>query len=806
MADLTAKVKIGAEDRFSGPAAKIGGAAGKLQKRVSAAEAELKALGRQDQTLARFGRFEKKLGASGTALDAARKRTSALRKELRATSSPTKALADAFERARDRSTKLGAAHARQRAELRGMRSDLREAGIETRNLADAQAELDRKVRAATDRAGRARGGYDEIAARRAKSAKAYERLAQAGMVARGAGDIGRTALNAFAAPVAAARSVAAAKGDLRSLGLDQQAADAIASRGRDVSLRIPDLSTESFTLAAYDIQSGIEGLSTEGVAGLTEAAAVTARATKGDVTDMTGLMATLHSVFKDALHAEMSDSEFGWAAAGQLAAAVEQFKTTGPKMQQAIESAGSKLSLSGVSMAEQFAALGLLQGKMNAGKAGTALDSFAGKAADAEGRFAESGRHVRLLDDQGNMLPLTRAMENLRAAFGADLSTAEQSDVAKAFGSEEAAEAIAALWKLGDDQAAAVAALEAAGLNGELVVRSMQERRDDNADARLKLLGNRWNSLLESSGERLVSLLEGLAPHLESMISAADDFVRNWPRVSTIAIGGGAALGALVAAAGLAAPALLSLAFAALHAKDWIGARRIAGKALKQGSPGSPAAGKPSRGMIGRIADAGKRIPGRVPALAKGGSLLAKLGPLAKGAARMGGRAVPFLPAALGAVEIAGAALDGSTPAEQRSKAVASAAGGVAGGLGGALGGAKLGALVGTAVFPGAGTAIGAALGGIAGGFAGDSLGRAMASWLHGDESGQPEQAPDAPAPPGQPDAAEGSTDARRYASVDARIAIYAQPGEDVEALARRVMDEIDRLRGEAEREAAFDA
>ena len=100
-------------------------------------------------------------------------------------------------------------------------------------------------------------------------------------------------LNALAAPIRAGRGVAAAKGDLRSLGLDQAAAGAIAARGRDVSLQIPDLDTESFTAAAYDIRSGIEGLSTEGIAGLTEASAVTARATKGDVANKTGLVGSI---------------------------------------------------------------------------------------------------------------------------------------------------------------------------------------------------------------------------------------------------------------------------------------------------------------------------------------------------------------------------------------------------------------------------------------------------------------------------------------------------------------------------------
>ena len=808
MADLSVAVKIGAEDRFSGAAAKVGGAASKLEKRVSAAQRELGALGKQDAALKKLALLEQRLGKSGTALDAARKRTAALRGELRATASPTKKLSDAFERSRQRSSQLGQAHSRQRERVRKLRGELREAGIDTKRLADAQADLDRKMRGASGRMDQARVAADALAARQAKSAQNLEKFSRASLVAQSAGGLGRSALHALTAPVQGYRGVAAARGDLQSLGLDPAAAKAIADRGRDVSLRIPGVSAEGFTLAAYDIQSGIEGLSTEGLAGLTEASAVTARATKGEVTDMTGLMATLHSVFKDALHEGMSDSEFGWAAAGQLSEAVRQFKTTGPRMQQAIQSAGSKLALSGVSMAEQFAALGLLQGKMEPGKAGTALDAFARTAANAEGKLADSGRSVRLLDEGNNLLPLTQAMANLRQAFGEDLTTKEQAELGKAFGSEEAAEAIAALWKLGDDQAAAVAALEAAGSNGEQVARGMQARRDDNAHDRLKLLGQRWDNLMLTAGESLVGALERLAPHFETLISGLEWMAEEWPDFTSGLIVFGGAVAALTYAAGVAAPSIVALAWAATKAAALWGRLRGPGLAPQSLGPGGapaprpagkPLAGAPGRGRFGRLLDGGRGIASRVPALGK----LGRLAPVARTAARFGGRAVPFLPTALGAVELGGAVFDRSAPAEQRSERIASAAGGVAGGLGGALAGAKLGALVGTAVFPGAGTAIGAALGGVVGGVGGDALGRALASWLHGESAPEAAPAPDPASFVGpQPATASGGN----HVSIDSRINIYQRPGEDSEALARRVMDELDRLRGEAEREAAFDA
>ena len=177
--------------------------------------------------------------------------------------------------------------------MRQLRDELRRAGTDTARLSDAQAELNRKMESTATRLDAARAKSDTIAVRRSRDADRLENLSRVSLVAQGAGHLGRGVLNALAAPIRAGRGVAAAKGDLRSLGLDQAATGAIAARGRDVSLQIPDLDTESFTAAAYDIRSGIEGLSTEGIAGLTEASAVTARATKGDVANMTGLVGSI---------------------------------------------------------------------------------------------------------------------------------------------------------------------------------------------------------------------------------------------------------------------------------------------------------------------------------------------------------------------------------------------------------------------------------------------------------------------------------------------------------------------------------
>lgn len=818
---LKTSVEIDLKDRFSGRADKITAATGKLGRRIDAADAELKRFGKQRAALDSLARLERGASESGRALDAARKRTAALRAELRSTASPSKKLSDAFERARLKSSKLGEAHGRNRSKLQKLRGEMGAAGIATTRLADAQADLDRKMKRAAESADRFRAKAAALTAQRERDAKSLERISHMSLAGQSAGAVGRSALHALAAPVRMARGVADAQGALQSLNMSPEEAGAVTDRGRGVSLKIPGITPESFGFAAYDIQSGIENLTAAGVADLTEASAVMARGTRAEVDGMTDLMATMHGVFKSALHSEMSDREFGWVVAGHIASAVEHFKTTGPQMKQAIESAGDQMSLYGVSMAEQLAASGVLQKKMPESQVGTGLAALVQRVAKAEDAFAEraergEGRAVRLTGDDGNVLPLTELMDNLRREFGEGVTTRGMTSVTEAFGSEEAGKVLAALWKAGDEHKAAVAALDVAAdpLKGEQIARDMQARRDDNADSRLDLLSQRWDILLLTAGERLLEALDDWIPAMERVIDWIQGFADDEPDIFGKLVLAGGVVSGLTFAAGTAAMALPGLAWSA----------RLAAKALRllRPAPGLPAPGQPGqhgwfgpkaktpapaggrRGLFGRLIDAGRRIAPRVPGAAKIGKLAplaSKLAPIAKGAGRFatGGAT------ALAAVDLANAAM--TSPPGQRAGAIADATGGLVGSFGGAMAGAKLGTLIGTAVFPGAGSAIGAALGGVAGGIAGGELGAALTSWVRGE--GAPEPGSAAAADPASfvgplPEAA--ASPAKTVSIGDVRIEIRQLPAEDADALAKRVREELLRLEDVEGQGAAFDA
>ena len=119
----------------------------------------------------------------------------------------------------------------------------------------------------------------------------------------------------------------------------------------------------------------IASLSDTAVGEFTKIAALTAKATKATVADMTSLFATGYGIFKD-FYGDLSDFEFGELFSGGISAAVRAFKTTGPEMAASIENLGAMATSSLIPLEEQLTVLGMLQATMSGSEAGTRYRAF----------------------------------------------------------------------------------------------------------------------------------------------------------------------------------------------------------------------------------------------------------------------------------------------------------------------------------------------------------------------------------------------------------------------------------------------
>ncbi|MCJ8268302.1 MAG: hypothetical protein MJK04_02765, partial [Psychrosphaera sp.] len=110
------------------------------------------------------------------------------------------------------------------------------------------------------------------------------------------------------------------------------------------------------------------------------------------------------------------------------------------------------------------------------------------------------------------------------------------------------------------------------------------------------------------------------------------------------------------------------------------------------------------------------------------------LGKLLKGpASKMLGKVAAPITAVLGALDIFSTLSDDSLTSSQKTKQVATSAGGTGGALAGAAAGAAIGSII-----PGIGTIIGGLIGGALGAFAGESLGEAVGNSLTEDSNPPP--------------------------------------------------------------------
>ena len=332
------------------------------------------------------------------------------------------------------------------------------------------------------------------------------------------------------------RQVDSARAELATLGMDNM--DVILEKGKQLQGQWAGVTAESFTRAAYDIKSGISSLSDEGVAVMTEAAAITAKATKASTEQMTSLFATSYGLFKRQ-YEDMSDQDFGGLFAASLSKSVQQFKTTGEQMQQAIQSAGAGAVNLGMDMREQLAVLGMMQMSMSAGETGTSLRAFTENAAKAHEAFLDLSAtgdnpiSVRVLDENGQLRQMPDILSDLKARYGETLDAFESQEIKQAFGTTEAVKLINALWGQEDALQANVKALVDASDSGLEFASSMAGMANQGIAARMQMLSQQSDLLKQRIGNALVPILEKILPIIGKTADRIGKWIERNPELAT---------------------------------------------------------------------------------------------------------------------------------------------------------------------------------------------------------------------------------------------------------------------------------
>ncbi len=328
--------------------------------------------------------------------------------------------------------------------------------------------------------------------------------------------VGEQITEAALAPVQATFETRRALGELSSLGVkDLQTLENAAT---DFSNTWAGTTKAEFISAAYDIKSGIASLSDEGVAQFTELSGLTAKATKSTVGEMTSLFATGYGIYKD-YYGSMTDMEFGEMFSAGIAKSVQQFKTTGSGMSQAIESLGASATNAKVPLEEQLSILGMLQATMGGSEAGTKYNAFLKSA-------AKGGKELGLnfLDANNQLLSMPEILDQLRGKFGETMDAAEKIKIQEAFGDQEAVALIDLLYnKTGDLQNNILSLYDSMG-QGRGVAEEMANAMNQTEPDKFQVLQQKIQNVKETMGNSLL-------PTVNTMLDKGSELaarVGNW--------------------------------------------------------------------------------------------------------------------------------------------------------------------------------------------------------------------------------------------------------------------------------------
>lgn len=365
-----------------------------------------------------------------------------------------------------------------------------------------------------------------------------------GMVKTGAvmTELGSSIAGAALAPVEATFETRRALGELASLGVKDL--EAVEDAARSFSDQWAGTSKADFISASYDIKSGIASLTDEGVADFTTLAALTGKATKSTVGEMTSLFATGYGIYKG-FYDDLTDLEFGEMFSAGISKSVQQFKTTGSEMAAAIESLGASATNAKVPLEEQLSVLGMLQATMSGSEAGTKYAAFIQSA-------AKGGEELGLafVDANNQIKSLPEILDLLRGKYGDTIDAIEKQEIATAFGTDEAVDLIDLLYsKTGELQDNVLSLYDATG-QGTAVASEMASAMNETEPEKFERLQQQLHNVAEAAGSTLLPVVNDLMEGAAGVIQKGAEWVENHQNLVRIILLAALTLGGFLAVAG----------------------------------------------------------------------------------------------------------------------------------------------------------------------------------------------------------------------------------------------------------------
>ena len=540
MADSSLRLNVimGMVDRITAPMQKVTSQTERMSERVKASQNELDRLGGLSKDIEHFRKLKRGVSDTAQEMTEAQRRVDELARQMREAGTPSKALTRDFNRAKKEVDQLRRSHEKENRELEETRRRLNDAGVSTKNLNDATRRIREETQRYTTDLEQQQQALDDVAKRQQRMAdtQARNRNLRSGALM----DTAKVGAGVFAITrfTNAYGELAAAQGEIASLGIGAEGIDAITQAARDFSNQWAGTTAPDFVRASYDIKSGIASLSDAAVGEFTRIAALTGAATKSSTDQMTSLFATGYGIYRQqfeafgadviegwqGLSAEERDMRFGEYFSAGIASSVQAYKTNGAEMSAAISSLGATATAANVPFEEQLAILGQLQKTMSGSEAATKYAAFIQAAGEAG-----SDLGLKFTDANNQLLSTPEILDALRSKYGETIDAVEGQELKKAFGTDEAVDMVQLLYSNVDELRTGIDGMGDALTQGTEKTEAMAQAMMSGPNKATEIMMQQVENATSALGKAFAPTVIAVAGALGSAATAVADLSERFP-------------------------------------------------------------------------------------------------------------------------------------------------------------------------------------------------------------------------------------------------------------------------------------
>lgn len=443
------EVLLNAVDRASRPLKAIQNASKSLAGDIRNSQTTLRDLNAQASRIDGFRKASAQLAVTGQSLNKAKQEAAALAVQFKNTENPTKAQARAMEAAKKSAAELQLKYNGLRQSVQRQRTELAQAGINTRTLSADERRLKTSISETTAQLNRQREALARVSQQQAKLSRVKERYQTGKSLAGSAAAAGAAGVGiATAGTMAGVKllmpgySFAQKNSELQAvLGVDKQSPEMEALRKQARQLG-DNTAASADDAAAAQVIVAKSGADKDGILAQTPAILDMSLANKKTMEENATLLIGTKSAFG------LADDKASHIA-DVISMAMNKTQATFEGLSDSLTYVGPVAKDAGVSLEETAAMLGALHdAKITGSMAGTGgravlsrLQAPTGKAYEA---IKELG--VKTMDGKGNTRPIFTILKEMQASFKRNnLGTGQKAEYMKTIFGEEASSAASVL-------------------------------------------------------------------------------------------------------------------------------------------------------------------------------------------------------------------------------------------------------------------------------------------------------------------------------------------------------------------------